>query len=252
MTQVTVRTKKVKPSSDLLFRYGYVLFIAFFFLALWAFWTSYYGVLSQPMPRATHLHGIAMTLWVLMLIGQAALIRFRKHNIHRWTGKVSYILVPFILYAGTHLAFLTIRQSEPGTPSYYFAIALMFNSLIVFAILYGLALWYKNKPAIHARYMACTLLPALTPVTDRLIYKYFPSLIQYAPKMEDGMPMVPGLGFFLGDIILIGLTIWDWKANRRWNVFPVVLALLVLYHVSVLTFYKYPFWQKAGDWIMSV
>lgn len=245
------KRKKTKPHPDLLFRYGYILFIFFFLMALWAFWTSYYGVLSHPIPRATHLHGIAMTLWVVMLIGQAALIRLKQHKIHRWTGRLSYLLVPFILYAGANLAFATIRQSEPGTNSYYFAIALMFNSLVVFAILYALAIWYRKTPAIHARYMACTLLPAITPVTDRLIYKYFPSLIQYAPRMEDGMPMVPGLGFFLGDIILILLSIWDWKANKRWSVFPVVLVLLLIYHISVLTFYKYPFWQKIGDWIMN-
>ncbi len=235
-----------------LHRKGYFGFILFFAFALWAFWTSYYGILGSDMPTAIRFHGTTMTLWCLMLIIQPFLIRLNKRKIHRWVGTLSYVLVPFILFSGAHLAHGTILQSPPASPSYYFSIALMYNSLIVFAILYGLAIWHRKNAPLHARFMISTVFPLFTPVTDRLIYKYFESLIPLAPTMEDGMPMVPGLGFALADLIIICLAVWDWRVHKRLSVFPFVLALLMLYHLSVLTFYKYDFWKKIGDLMMTI
>jgi hypothetical protein len=56
-------------------------FVAFLFSALLAFWPSYFSQpLSQPNWRL-HTHGIAMTLWVVMLITQAHLIRTGRKDI---------------------------------------------------------------------------------------------------------------------------------------------------------------------------
>ena len=227
------------------------VFAVFFAFAIWAFWTTYYGRLSADIATAKHLHGIAMTLWCLMLIGQALLIRLKRIKIHKLTGKLSYVIVPMILATGVHLAHLTVLEIEQGTVFYYYFIALMYNALIVFAVMYGLAIWYRKRPLTHARYMLCTLIPILTPVTDRLIHKYFQGLIPLAPTLE-GMPMVQVLGFALGDILVLGVLIWDWKAHKRLDVFPVALMIAILYHVSVITFYKFSFWRHIGDWIMSL
>lgn len=234
-----------------LYRNTVFYFILFFMLALLAFWTSYYGVLRQPMSMAIHLHGITMTLWCLMLISQAFLIRTKRHPLHRIMGKFSYILVPFILFSGAHLAHITVSEAQPGTSAYYYMIALMYNALIVFTIFYSLAIRNRKKPLNHARFMLCTIFPLVTPVTDRIIYKYIDSLVPLAPTIQ-GMPVVPTFGFVLADMIVLGLLIWDWKVNQKLNVFPIVLGVLVLYHISVLTFWKYPFWQKFGDWVMRL
>jgi len=249
------RRKSKKGSTHLdhfLSQHSYIFFILFFGFALWAFWTSYYGRLSSNMSMAIRFHGTIMTVWCLLLIAQPFLIKLRKNRIHRWIGTLSYIIVPFILLSGAHLAHLTIRQQPVGSPSYYFSIALTFNSLIAFAIIYGLAIYHRKNSALHSRYMVCTVFPLITPVTDRLIYKYFPSMIDLAPTMADGMPLVPALGFALGDLILLILVIWDWRKHQRLSVFPFVLGLLVLYHISVLTFYQYDFWKKIGDVFMRL
>ncbi len=233
-----------------IYRHSAFLFVTFFILTLWAFWSSYYGVLERPHSTSVHLHGISMTLWCVMLIMQALLIRYRKHHIHRVTGKLSFLLVPFILVAGVIMAHDTIGNVRAGTTAYYYLAALMFNSLIVFAILYILAIVHRKTPATHARYMICTILPLMTPVTDRIIYKNFRELVSYVPVIE-GMPVIPTIGFLLANILLCVLLIWDWRAHRRLNVFPFVLGLLVLYHISVLTFYRYGFWRTAVDLVMS-
>ncbi|MBK9106724.1 MAG: hypothetical protein IPL92_19725 [Saprospiraceae bacterium] len=226
-------------------------FVVFFAFALWAFWTSYYGRLAEDMEVAKHLHGVAMSAWCLMLIGQALLIRLKKNKIHKLTGKLSYIIAPLIVLTGAHLAQITVNDMEAGTSLYYYWIALMFISLIAFAILYGLSMWHRKTPLTHARYMVCTVFPLFTPITDRLIYKYFQEFIPMVPVLE-GMPLVQLIGFALADTLLITLLIWDWKAHKRLDVFPFVMLVIGLFQLAVLTFYKFSFWRIIGDWIMSL
>lgn len=246
-----VKTKAIRKSS-LLHQYAFLFLLLFFIFVLWAFWSSFYKTIFSPHPSAIRLHGTAMTLWCLMLISQAFLIRWKKHALHKRFGMLSYVLVPFVIWSGAHLAYMTIHQAPPGSNAYYFMIALMYNALIVFAILYVLAMLHRKKRAIHARYMVSTIFPLITPVTDRLIYKYFDSLVPLAPTTQEGMPIVPVFGFALGDLILIFLIIIDWRKHRRLSVFPIVLGLLVLYHLSVLIFYQYGFWHTIADWMMKI
>lgn len=237
--------------TSFLHRYSAIFFTVFFALALWAFWTSYYGLKDVPIPGYIHFHGISMTLWCVLLISQATLIRFRQFKLHRWSGRLSFVLVPLILASGFHIAHITIKAVPPTMNVYYYLSALMFNSLFAFAILYGLAIRYRKKPATHARYMVCTVFPLVTPVTDRIIYKYTSSLVPHAPS-PDGITMVPAFGFALALVLVIAMLIWDWSKHKRLDVFPVVFGLLVLYHISVLTFYRFPFWQEFTKWMMGL
>lgn len=234
-----------------LYQYSAFGFIAFLGLAIWGFWTSYYGKLHEDMAWSMRFHGMTMTAWCLMLIGQALLIRFKKNKIHKLTGLLAYVLVPLILISGFQLSHITISGMVQGASHYYYFIALMFNSLVAFAILFGLAMWHRKRPLTHARYMVCTIFPLFTPITDRLIYKYFRELIPLAPTLE-GMPMVQMLGFAFADFLLLILLLWDWKAHKRLDVFPVALMILLIYQVSVAFFYKIPLWRQVGDWIMQL
>ena len=127
-----------------------------------------------------------------------------------------------------------IRHSAPGVPvpldpgRSIFCAVLM--ALAAFIVLYGLAIYFRRNPQRHARYMIATLFPFVTPVTDRLIGRFFPSLIGLVPAIG-GSPVVGVVGFLLADVALAALCLWDWKANRRADVFPVALAIVVLYPV---------------------
>ena len=64
--------------------------------------------------------------------------------------------------------------------------------------------------------------------------------------------MVQVVGFLLADVLLLALAIWDWRANRRKDVFPIALGMMVLYHVSVLTLYRVPLWKAFGEWFVKL
>jgi uncharacterized membrane protein YozB (DUF420 family) len=167
--------------------------------------------------------------------------------LHRRIGKFSYVLVPALVFTTLDLFRYRIK-SQPAID--YASVALVLNALIAFIILYGLAIYYRKKSALHARFMLCTVFPFLTPATDRIMFVYFPSTIEYFP-MLNGQPNVMILGFALADIILIGLCIWDWRSHRRLNVVPIALVVLLIYHYSANTFYQYNFWKSLSDWLIG-
>jgi hypothetical protein len=53
-------------------------------------------------------------------------------------------------------------------------------------------------------------------------------------------------------LILLGLAAWDWRANRRVDVFASALAVLAFYHLSVLTLYRVHAWSVFCAWFLSL
>ncbi|MDH4092843.1 MAG: hypothetical protein OEV74_14265 [Cyclobacteriaceae bacterium] len=233
-----------------LFQKSYLYFIGFFLFVLAAFWLTYFTKLLDQKNYRMHTHGIALLLWCLMLVSQAYLIRTKRHALHKRIGKFSYVVVPLIIFTTVDLLYYKLHGLPTlGTMDLFF-IALVVNALIAFVIFYGLAILYRRRSTIHARYMVCTIFPMFTPVTDRIIHIYFPSLLQYLPTIE-GNPIAPVVGFLMADLILIGLSIWDWRSHKRWNVFPLALAVLLVYHYSVLNFHQFTFWKSFSLWFVG-
>jgi hypothetical protein len=231
---------------------SYLLFASFFAIVVIGFWYSYFTRILDQENYRMHTHGLALTLWCVMLILQAFLIRKKWNSLHKIIGKFSYVLVPIIIITTIDLLRYSINKSfngELGTMGFLF-VALVINALIAFLIFYGLAIYHRKKPTIHARYMICTIFPMITPATDRIIGHHFQSLIPHLYTIE-GSPIPMVAGFLLGNVILLGLCIWDWYSHKRWNVFPFALLILLIYHYSVLNFYKFDFWQTFSYWVIS-
>jgi hypothetical protein len=218
---------------------------------LLAFWPSYYSRLDQQPTFHPHAHGLTMTAWIVLLLMQAWLIRTGHRATHRTLGKLSYGLVPLMVMTTLNFIHFRVRDVDDlGAFGLYF-LSLIVNALVAFLVLYGLAMYHRRDRGVHARYMLCTIFPLFTPVTDRLIGRHLPSLVPLVPRI-DGSPILPVAGFLLADLLLIGLAVWDWRTNKRADVFPVALVVLLLYHVSVLTVYRVGAWQAFGAWFVGL
>ena len=117
----------------------------------------------------------------------------------------------------------------------------------MFVALYGLAIYHRRNTAVHARYMVCTLAPLFPPVTDRLIAVYQPSWIALVPTIGGG-PVLQVYGFAIGDAIVAALAVWDWRVNRRTDVFPVALAVLLAGQAVILTSHQFGWWLAFSEW----
>ena len=230
---------------------SHLYFLVFFLFMLWGFWLTYFVKIFEQENYRMHAHGITLILWCLMLIVQPYLIRTKKRPLHRAVGKFSYLLVPLLVITTLDLLHFRMTGNAGLKTLDYVFVALVVNALVVFLIMYGLAIVNKSKPTVHARYMLCTAFPMFTPITDRIIYLFFPSAVPHMPTIE-GNPIVPIVGFVLADLLLFGLCIWDWRSHRRWNVFPFALLLLVAYHLSVFHFYKFQYWRDFSSWFAGL
>jgi hypothetical protein len=229
-----------------LYQRSYLFFIAFVALVVAGFWFTYFTRLLDQKNYRMHLHGIALIVWCGMLVTQAFLIYSKNHALHRTIGKFSYAWVPVIVITTLDLLHYQLPKAQLGTMDFFF-VALVINALGAFLILYGLAIYYRKQPAIHARFMVCSVFPMLTPATDRIIYIFFEPMVPYLYTIE-GNSIAPVVGFAMADVILVALAIWDWRSHKRLYVFPLALAVLLGYHYSVLTFYQYDFWKTFSIW----
>jgi uncharacterized membrane protein YozB (DUF420 family) len=238
-----------------LHRWSPHFFVVFLALTVWAFWPSYFARLFEQPSLWHHAHGVVLALWLVMLVAQAQLIRTQRRSVHRRLGKLSYVLAPAVLLVTTVFVHQRMASGLVGVtrlPAPVLqSLALMLLSLVAFAVFYGLAIAKRRDSQTHARWMVCTVFPMFTPVTDRLIAANAPSLIGLLPRIE-GNPILPVVGFAAADLLLIALSWWDWRANRRLDVFPVALGVLLVYHVGTLTLHRVAAWNAFGVWFLGL
>jgi hypothetical protein len=238
-----------------LHRFSAAFFVVFLALAVWAFWPSYFARLFEQPNVWFHAHGVVLTLWLAMLVAQAQLIRTHRRSWHRALGKLSYVVAPALVVITTVFIHQRVSPGLAGLPALppialYF-LALTLPSLAAFGLFYFLAMRARRDPQTHARWMLCTLFPLFTPVTDRLIGAHLPALIGVVPRIE-GSPVLPAVGFAAADLIVCALAWWDWRTNRRLNVFPVALGVLLLYHAGTLTLHRVPLWNALCAWFLAL
>jgi FtsH-binding integral membrane protein len=235
-----------------LYHFGVRLFAIFTMAMLVAFWPSYFSRLAEQPSSHHHAHGIAMSLWLVLLIAQASLMRAGNRALHRRLGLLSFLLVPVIVAVTLRFVHYTLQEVPRlgASASALFFLALVVITLVVFVVLFALAMLYRKQPAVHARFMVATLFPLFPPVTDRLIGRFMPSIIDAMPRIGGG-PIVQCAGFAIADAILVGLSIWDWRANQR-RVFPVALAIVVAGQSAILTLHRFEFWQAFGPWFVAL
>ena len=238
-----------------LYRLSARFLLGFFVFMVLAFWPSYFARLFEQPNVRFHAHGILLTLWCALLFVQPQLLRTGRRGVHRVLGKASYVLAPALVAVTLSFVHYRVGGGIPrGAPlalgDLYF-LALTLNALAAFAVLYGLAIYHRREPQVHGRYMLCTVFPLFTPVTDRLIAGHAPQLLAFVPHVN-GSPLVQVAGFLLADLILVVLSLWDWRANNRANVFPVALGVLLVYHASVLTLPFVRPWGAFCAWFLGL
>jgi len=240
-----------------IFRYSVFFFLSFCALVLWGFWKTYYSnPLQQDWP-IVHAHGIAMTLWCGMLATQAFLIRINWRKLHRLFGMASLFLfasnVLFqVLLVSKRIPQITgLWQFGELVDAGYLFLGQALGSTVVFAIFYGLAILYRRTPAVHGGFMICTALPLLSPAIDRVVNFYFPSFAAKLPLVA-GFTLVPLIAWLIADVILLILSVWDWKSHRRLRVFPVALGVMLFYQVFTANAHRIKSWQAFSEWFSNL
>lgn len=128
-----------------------------FVTALVGFARSYFlaGMIWAPLPNLLiHVHAIAFTSWIILLITQATLIAGYREDLHRKLGLFGFGLAVLMVALGVMAATnaLTRISSFHGIDLKTFYAVPMFE-ILAFATLVGCAFAYRHNPAAHKRFI---------------------------------------------------------------------------------------------------
>lgn len=217
--------------------------ILFPLAVLIGFGPTYYlkGFFNGPaLPSVVvHVHGLLMSVWVALFVTQVYLISSKQIKLHQKLGILGCVLAPIIVTAGimTGIAGAVRGATVPGVSPLGFLIVPI-GDVMVFAILFASAIYYRKNARNHKRLMLLTVLNFLPPALGR-----FPFEFAGTPPFFFGVP----------DLIAVGCLAYDTWRNRKLNmVFLAGVLLLMGSHIVRLAMVESLQWLRIAEWLTGV
>ncbi len=228
-----------------MYRNAVFYFIGLLLVLVGGFWTSYFSKLGGDISFGQHFHGISMLLWALLLIAQAWFIRSGRRPIHRTVGKLSGLLAPVVIVSGVYVVLDNIGKqkipyTQDGLSIFWFGVFLV----LMFAIVYSLAIYHRKDLQLHQRYMASTALVFLVPGLSRLFGKIGNTFEIWTPNFFQTL-LIPG-------IITLIMIFDDYRKGKMRPPWLVVAALWCVCVWGYMNLYKYPWWTGFADWCRTL
>lgn len=124
---------------------------------------------TPPLPSAlVHLHGILMTAWFALFVVQVRLVATRHIDWHKRLGVAGIALAVLLVLVGTLTAIAAAKagRGPPGPPPLVF-LAIPLGDMVVFPILFGLAIANRRRADYHKRFMLLASFSILTAAIAR-------------------------------------------------------------------------------------
>jgi len=128
--------------------------------------------LTPPIRGLLIAHGVAMSLWMVLLLVQPLLIVNRKYRLHMTLGKVGAVLAACIFVLGFKVGIEATRVSPPELElwnlPYKQFMAIPIVSISIFAGFVAAGVLYRRRPEIHRPMMLLATLAVMPAALDRI------------------------------------------------------------------------------------
>lgn len=196
------------------------------------------GVIHAPLPSIiTHIHAVAFSSWILLLITQTSLVAAGRVDWHKKLGIFGAVLAPLLVLLGLAAAIDTERRhrSIPGVdPPVIFAI--QFAELALFATLVAKGIGARHDPQAHKRLMLLSTVAIMGPAVARWPFAFvtkFP----------------PAIGLVV-DVLLLGLIAFDYLTRRKIHRVTIWGSLLIFVAVPLASGLSHiPAWHRFTAWV---
>ncbi|HEY0628871.1 MAG TPA: hypothetical protein VGD23_06035 [Sphingomicrobium sp.] len=182
------------------------------------FWQSYFSK-AGAVPWQFHAHGIAASIWVLMVLFQSWAVHKQQLPAHRIVGKSSLILFPFLIGGLAAIIDLTAKGFVAGNDPVrtmfgaQFLIGLAL-AIAAYVLLYYRALKYRRKVWDHAGYMLATPLILFESPFGRVLGTWVPGLTIQGPQDFHLIMVTIEIGMAV-ELAIIAI-IWRKYRERAW------------------------------------
>ncbi len=210
-------------------------------IALVGFYPSYFSRLPDT-DLAHHFHGITGTVWMLLLIAQASLMRSRRVALHRRLGWSSLLVAPLFVLSGL-LMMRTMLASDGGFERTFGAQLALVDlvTILGFALAVAMGLKQRRVREQHARWMASTAVMLLPPALARML----PMLPLGIRSFEGAFHIAMGVA----ELVVFVLLCNDWLRLRKPSTpFLCLFAVVAMSHAGFVLAPQLGAWQSFAAW----
>ncbi len=192
----------------------YVLLVIAVIIA--GFWPSYFAVWDN-VPWQFHAHGVAASIWVMMVAAQSWSVHHKQLPLHRAVGKSSLLLFPFLIGGLAAIIDVTakgyvagegpVRQMFGGP----FLIGLAL-AIAAYVTVYYQALKNRRKVWVHSGYMLTTPIILFESPFGRILNGFMPGLQIRGP--DDLYLIMPAILWAMALELVFIAAIWLKYGNK--------------------------------------
>jgi hypothetical protein len=188
---------------------------------------------NRPMSVLLHIHGIVFSAWIVVFLVQSLLIARGSRRWHRRVGWVAAGIAAAMLILVIAAVIEQLRRVH-GFPPPPLALALSVFDIVVFAGLVGAAIYLRNRPDWHRRFMLSASIVLLgAPM--------FRAVIHYAGITD--MARVSIISTLLVDVFFLPCLAYDLLTRRRIHpAYLAAFALIVLDQIAQATVVSWTPW----------
>jgi len=214
---------------------------AYFVIALlvagivaWGFWKTYYSqaLARADLPAIVHVHAVVFSIWVLMLVVQAAVVVAGNVRLHKQIGAAGMLYGALVFSVGllVSVGAPVVRVRSGFYPLEVGGIVALYNltDMLLFGAFLALAFAYRGRPELHKRWIVAASAALCGAALGRVVPGSTPQylLLWLSP--------------------LLALIVVDLATRRRVHWIPVVSSALLVVAFFKVPLYAAPIWRDVG------
>lgn len=192
-----------------------------------------------PLTLHLHLHGVTLTLWVVLFVVQARLIAAGRRRLHRGLG-IGGIALASIAIATTYAA--AVESVRLGIELGGIGIDRLYSNVLLLT-LFGSFVWlgaaFRKRPEIHKAFMLLAMIAAIGPAVTRAV-----ALILGPGIRDSHIPVESAL--------VLSALLYHWRTRRRLH--RVLLCgglLLIATQATRRMVGGSELWAHIGSWLVQ-
>jgi hypothetical protein len=202
-------------------------------------------------PPILHIHGFLFFSWTLFFLFQTMLVARGRVMSHRSWGVAGVSLATAMACTVVLASIASMKHADMlnmGDQGRRFSIVAL-SALVVFAILFTLAIVNVRRPEIHKRLMLLAMIPLMQAATARVF------LALFAPPGAIGPPPVfvavpPGLCV---DLLIVAAITYDWRTRGRpYPVYFIAGSVILAVQILCVPLSATAAWMSVARFVESL
>jgi hypothetical protein len=203
-------------------------------IVAWGFWETYYSraFTRADLPAIVHVHAGVFSIWVLVLLAQAAVVVAGNVRLHRQIGNVGMVYGTLVFSVGllVSVGAPALRVRAAFYPLEVGGVIALYNltDMLLFGAFLALAFAYRNRPELHKRWIIAATAALCGAALGRVVPGNTPQylLLWLSP--------------------LLAMIAVDLAMRRRVHWIPVISGALLVVAFFKVPLYSAPIWRDVG------